>query len=129
MKHLIYLLSAYCLIGCGNKKEEIVEQIKRARNERAESELNRGWYSSAASRLQSYNTAYESNRKYKSKQMEMDAQAYKEGYERAIQNLKGVSQDILNDPKKLDSVAFIWEMKSRNAQRKVDSLELELKKY
>lgn len=129
MKYLYLLLAFYLLPSCGNKKAIIVEEIKKAKNELIEAEMNRSAYSSAANRLHGYQRMVESSRKYHSKQMEMDALVYKEGYEREIQNLKGAPNEILKDGRKLDSVAFVWEWRGKDAKRKIDSLELELKKY
>ena len=129
MKYLCLLLAFYLLISCGNKKAEIVEEIKKAKNELIEAEMNGSAYSSAAKRLKAYESMLESSRKYHSKQMEMDALAYKQGYEREIQNLKGVPHEILKDSKKLDSVAIFWEWRGKDTKRKIDSLEMELNKY
>jgi|ERR1051325_8686325 hypothetical protein len=129
MKYLCLLFVIYLLAGCGNKKAEIVEEIKKTKNELAEAEMNRGTYSSAANSLQSYNTLLDDSKKYNSKQMASQAQIYKEGYETAIGHLKGVPGYILKDHKKLDSAAVFWEWKSKDAKSKIDSLEMELKKY
>jgi hypothetical protein len=129
MKYLCLLVVIYSIFGCGNKKAEIVEELKKAKNDFTQAEMNRSAYSSAANRLQSYHSMLESSRKYHSKQMEKDALVYKEGYEREIKNLKGVPNEVLNDGKKLDSVALVWEWKGKDAKRKIDSLEMELKKY
>lgn len=130
MKYLIYLLSVYCLIGCGNKKERIVEEIKKAKNERAQAKLNHGAYSFAAKKLLAYTIAAEAYKRNKdNKQMEMDTEIYRQSYETAILQLKGVPNEILIDQKKLDSASLFWELKTTDAQRKIDSLELELKKY
>lgn len=118
MKYLIYLLSAYCLIGCGNKKERIVEEIKKAKNERGQAKLNKGYYRAAATHLMQYNNSHEHSKSI-----------YKEAFDRDKEYLKGASPEVLNDYKKLDSVALIWEWKWREAQLKIDSLEMELKKY
>lgn len=128
MKYL-YLLALTILFSCGNKKAEIVELIKKTKTELHEADMSRMDYSSAANKLEAYNSTLESSRKYKSKQMEMDALAYKEGYEVAITHLKGVSPDTLKDPKKLTSIALKYEIKTWDLKRKIDSLELELKKY
>lgn len=127
---LFYLLFAIILIACGNKKAAIVEEIKKVKKELAAAEINRGAYSSAASRLQRYNLVAKSKRDNpNNKQIEKEAQIYKEHYESELRNLKGVPQEILGDYKKLDSVAFIYERKTRDLKYKLDSLELELKKY
>lgn len=128
MKYL-YLLALPILFSCGNKKAAIVEEIKKTKSEFSEVDIKRHDYNSAATKLQAYYSTLESSRKYKSKQMEMDAQAYKEGYETAIKHLKGVSPDTLKDVKKLNSIALKYEMKTWDLKRKIDSLELELKKY
>lgn len=119
MKYLIYLLSAYCLIGCGNKKERIVEEIKEAKNELARAKINHINYKVAATHLLQYNNSKDQQTKG----------VYKEAYERTKGYLKGESAEVLNDYKKLDSVALLWEVMARDAQGKIDSLELELKKY
>lgn len=118
MKYLIYLLSAYCLIGCGNKKERIIEEIKQARNERAHAKINYGYYDAAATHLRQYETASTEQKAI-----------YKDAYDNDVKYLKSESAEVLNDYKKLDSVALIWEVMARDAQGKIDSLELELKKY
>lgn len=129
MKYFYYLLAMLLFMSCGNKKAEIVELIKKTEAELQEADMTRRDYSSAANKLESYYTTLESSRKYKSKQMEMDAQAYKEGYEMAIKHLKGVSPDTLKDVNKLNSMALKYEMKTADLKRRIDSLDLELKKY
>lgn len=130
MKYLYLLFAIYLLIGCSNKKAAIVEEIKKVKNEWAAAEMNRGAYSSAASRLQRYNLAAKASKdNSNNKQLEKEARIYKEHYENELRNLKGVPQDILSDYKKLDSVAFIYERKTRDLKYKLDSLELELNKY
>lgn len=130
MKYFYYLLPIILLSACGNKKAAIVEEIKKVKNEWAQAEMNRGAYSSAASRLQRYNLAVKASKDNpNNKQIEKEAQIYKEHYESELRNLKGVPKDILSDYKKLDSVAFIYETNTRDLKYKIDSLELELKKY
>lgn len=129
MKLFYYLLAIIILSACGNKKAAIVEEIKKTKTELFEADISRRDYSSAANKLEAYRSTLESSIKYKSKQMEMDAQAYKEGYETAIKHLKGVSPDTLKDVKKLNSIALKYEMKTWGLKRKIDSLEMELKKY
>lgn len=129
MKYFYYLLVSLLFISCGNKKAEIVEEIKKAKTELQEADMNRRDYSAAANKLKSYYSTLESSRKYKSKQMEMDAQAYKDGYEMAIKHLQGVSADTLKDIKILNSMALKYEIKTWDLKRRIDSLELELKKY
>lgn len=129
MKKLTFIAFILLLASCGNKKAEIVEEIKKTKNELYDADLNRRDYSSAASKLEAYHSMLEASRKYKSKQMEMDAQTYKNGYEVAIKHLKGVSPDILKDSKKLHSIALEYEMKTWGLKSRLDSLELELKKY
>lgn len=130
MKYFYHLLTIIILSACGNKKAAIVEEIKKTKNEWAEAEMNRGAYSSAASRLQRYNLAAKSSRdNANNKQLEKEAQIYKEHYESELRNLKGASKDILGDYNKLDSVAFIYERQTINLKYKLDSLELELRKY
>lgn len=127
---IIYCLFVIILItACGNKKAEIVEEIKKTKNEWAEAEISRKQITSAANKLESYYSSLEASKKYNSKQMQMDAQVYKEGYEMAIQQLKGISPDTLKDSKKLNLVAFKYEMKANDLKHRIDSLELELKKY
>lgn len=129
MKIIYCLLAIIIFSACGNKKAEIVEEIKKTQAELADVELNRKDYISASTKLQAYYTTLESSKKYKSKQMEMDAQTYKEGYETAINHLKETDPEILKDKKKLDSVAFQCEIKANDLKHRIDSLELELKKY
>lgn len=127
MKYL-HLLALIVLFSCRNNKAAIVEEIKKAKSEFSEVDIKRHDYNSAATKLQAYYSTLESSRKYKSKQMEMDAHVYKEGYETAISHLDGVSPNILKDPKKLDSIALEYEMQANYLKRRIDSLELELKK-
>lgn len=130
MKYFYYILSIILLSACGNKKASIVDEIKKTKKEWAEAEMNRGAYSSAASRLQRYNLAAKASKdNANNKQLEKEAQIYKEHYESELRNLKSASKDILGDYKKLDSVAFIYETKTKDLKYKMDSLELELKKY
>lgn len=118
MKYLTYLLSVYCLIGCGNKKEKIVEEIKKAKNEHAWAKLNHGNYKATATHLLQYNNSTGETKAI-----------YKEAFDKDKEYLKGVPSEVLNDYKKLDSIALIWEWEALDAQKKIDSLELELKKY
>lgn len=129
MKFFYYLFVVILISACGNKKAEIVEEIKKTKIEFSEVDTKRHDYNSAATKLQAYYSTLESSRKYKSKQMEMDAQAYKEGYETAISHLNGVSPHILKDQKKLDSIALEYEMQANHLKSRIDSLEMELKKY
>jgi hypothetical protein len=129
MKIIYCLLVIIVFSACGNKKAEIVEEIKKTKNELAEAEISHKQITSAANKLESYYSSLEASKKYNSKQMQMDAQVYKEGYEMAIQQLRGISPDTLKDSKKLNSVAFKYEMKANDLKRRIDSLELELKKY
>lgn len=130
MKLFYYILSIILLSACGNKKAEIVEEIKKVKKEWAEAEMNRGAYSSAASRLQRYNLAAKASKdNANNKQIEKEVQIYKEYYESELRNLKNASKDIWGDYKKLDSVAFIYERQTINLKYRLDSLELELKKY
>jgi hypothetical protein len=129
MRHFYLFIATVILAGCANRKAEIVEEIKATKAKLYDAESQRSKYKSASNKLSAYHTALDASRKYKSKQMEMDAQAYKEGYEMAIQHLKDVSPNILKDRKKLDSVALKYELKTWELQHQLDSLELELKKY
>jgi len=129
MKYLYLLLASYWLAGCGNKKAEIVEEIKKTKSLLLDAEMQRSKLNSASTKLAAYHSTLEASRKYKSRQMEMDAQTFKEGYEVAVQSLKDVSPTILKDQNKLDSIALTYEVKTWGLQHKLDSLELELKKY
>jgi hypothetical protein len=118
MKYLCMLFALYLLAGCGNKKAEIVEEIKKVKNELARAKMNQGWYRSAGTHLRQYENA--------SKQT---AHIYKEAFEMDKDYLKNADPEVLKSSKKLDSVALIWEGIIRAYTIMVDSLEIELKKY
>jgi len=118
MKYLCLILAAFLFVSCGNKKAEIVEELKKAKNELGRSKLNRDWYQSAGTHLRLYENA--------SKQT---AQIYKEAFDMDKEYLKGADPEVLKSSKKLDSVALIWDDKVRTYTVQVDSLEMELKKY
>jgi hypothetical protein len=118
MKYLCLLFTIYLLAGCGNKKAEIVEEIKKAKNELGKAKMNRDWYQSAGTHLRLYEHA--------SKQT---AHIYKEAFEMDKSYLKNADPEVLKSSKKLDSVALIWEEKVRTYTVQLDSLEMELKKY
>jgi hypothetical protein len=127
MKYLLFAF--YLLTSCGNKKAEIVELIKKTKNEWYEASMKSSSYSYAASKLLAYNIALSDSKKYGSQQMKDNAQMYKKSYEKAIQDLKGVPSDILNNQRKLDSIAYKWAFNADDLKRRIDSLELELKKH
>lgn len=130
MKLLCLFFAITLLSACGNRKAAIVEEIKKVKNEWAEAEMNRGAYSSAAKRLLGYEMATNSIKRLgSSKQMEQDKLAYKEAYEKAIKELKNVPSEIVGNQKKLDSVAYKYETEARDLKYRIDSLEMELKKY
>lgn len=113
-----YLLAVLFALGCGNKKAEIVEEIKKVKNELARAKMNHGWYQSAGTHLRQYEMAPKNV-----------AHIYKEAFETDKQRLKEADPEILKSSKKLDSVALIWEAKVRTYTYSLDSLEMELKKY
>jgi hypothetical protein len=129
MKSLTIIAFILLMMSCGNKKAEIVELIKKTKNEWYEASMKSSSYSYAASKLLAYNTSLSDSKKYGSQLMKDNAQMYKKSYEKAIQDLKGVSAEVLSSQRKLDSIAFKWASKADDLQRKIDSLELELKKY
>lgn len=129
MKSLTVIAFVLLMASCGNKKAEIVELIKKTKNEWYEASMKSSSYSYAASKLLAYNTSLSDSKKYGSQLMKDNAQMYKKSYETAIQDLRGVSPEILNSQRKLDSIAFKWADKADDLQRRIDSLELELKKY
>lgn len=129
MKNLTVIVFVILMASCSNKKAEIVELIKKTKNEWYEASMKSSSYSYAASKLLAYNTSLSDSKKYGSQQMKDNAQMYKKSYEKAIQDLKGVFPEILSSQRKLDSIAFIWASKADDLQRRIDSLELELKKY
>lgn len=128
MKFLTIVLVAIILVSC-NRKAEIVELIKKTKNEWYEAEMKRGAYMSAYKYLMGYESMLEFSKKNKSQQSYLDAQTYKKAYENAIKELKGEPIETLKDQKKLHSIADKWEFKADDLKRRIDSLELELKKY
>lgn len=118
MKYLCLLVAIYSIFGCGNKKAEIVEELKRAKNELARAKMNQGWYQSASTHLRLYETA-----------PKQTAHIYHEAFEMDKEYLKGVDPEVLKSSRILDSVALVWEDKVRTYTIMVDSLEIELKKY
>lgn len=134
MKLYYTLLALLFIYGCGNKKAIIVEEIKKTKNEWYEAEMNRGTYNSVANKLLIYNNSLaDIKRNGSSEQMKGIVKINKDAYEAAIQQLKtvspNVSANILKDQKKLDSIALKYEMKTWGLKHRIDSLELELKKY
>lgn len=129
MRKLTLIATVALFLSCENKKVEIVENIKKTKNELLEARMISKSYSYAASKLLVYNISLSDSKKYGSQQIKEYAQIYKKSYERAIQDLKGVSPEILKSQKKLDSIALVYEMKTLYLAHKIDSLELELKKY
>lgn len=130
MKNLTLVFVFAILVSCGNKKAEIVELIKKTKNEWYEAEMNRKNYNSVATKLLVYNnTLSDIKRNGQSPYMKELVKIYKDAYETAASHLKDVSPDILKNQKKLDSIAFKYEMKTWDLKHRLDSLELELKKY
>jgi Na+/phosphate symporter len=118
MKLFYSLFAIILLSACGNKKAAIVEEIKKVKKELAVAKMNQGWYHSAGTHLMQYETAPKSV-----------AHIYKEAFESDKEYLKGADPEVLKSSKKLDSVALIWEVKTILYSSRIDSLELELKKY
>jgi pullulanase/glycogen debranching enzyme len=118
MKSFYYLLVISFSISCGNKKAAIVEEIKKTKGELGRAKLNQDAYSKASTHLRLYETSPKSV-----------ANIYKEAIETDKKYLTEADPEILNSPKKLDSVAMIWEAKVRDYTYSLDSLEMELKKY
>lgn len=130
MKYLCLLLAFYLLSSCGNKKAEIVEQIKKTKNDWYEADMKRSAYLSAAKYLMSYEMETQYIKKFgSSDQAQKQRQIYKEAYEGAIKELKDEPAEILKDQNRLSSIANKWEFKADDLKRRLDSLELELKKY
>lgn len=129
MKKLAIVLFVIILTACGNKKAEIVELIKKTKNEWYEAEMKRGAYSAAANYLMGYETMLKFSKENNSKQSYADAQAYKKSYEKALKEIKGEPDEVIKDQNKLQSIAYKWAFKCDDLQRRIDSLELELKKY
>lgn len=118
MKCLYLFLVIILLSACGNKKSAIVEEIKKVKKELAIAKMQHDWYYSAGTHLRQYENA--------SKQT---AHIYKEAFDLDKEYLKDASPEILKSYKRLDSVAFVWETKTWVYSARIDSLELELKKY
>lgn len=118
MKIIYCLLVIIVLSACGNKKAEIVEEIKKVKGELGSAKLNQDAYRNASTHLRLYETSPKSV-----------AHIYKEAIETDKKYLRETDPQILNNPQKLDSIALIWEEKVRNYTYSLDSLELELKKY
>lgn len=118
MKLLYFLFAMILISACGNKKAEIVEEIKKAKKELALAKMQHDWYYSAGTHLRQYENAGKQT-----------AHIYKEAFDLDKEYLKDASPEILNSYKKLDSVAFIWETRTWAYASTLDSLELELKKY
>lgn len=116
---IIYCLVVIILISaCGNKKAEIVEEIKKVKGELGRAKLNQDSYQRASTHLRLYETSPKSV-----------AYIYKEAIESDKKYLKEADPDILNNSRKLDSVALIWEDKVRDYTYRLDSLEMEYRKY
>ena len=118
MKYFCLFISFYLLTSCGNKKAAIVEEIKKVKRELAQAKINQGNYQSAGKHLWQYENA-----------TKQTANIYKEAYESDKEYLKDSDPEVLKSSKKLDSIALIWEVKTMIYASRIDSLELELKKY
>lgn len=118
MKYLYLIVAIFFVTSCANKKAAIVEEIKKVRNELARAKINYGWYNSAGTHLRQYENA-----------TNQTAHIYKEAFEMDKEYLKDANPEVLKSSKKLDSVAFIWQTKMWTYAARIDSLELELKKY
>lgn len=118
MKIIYCLLVIIVFSACGNKKAEIVEEIKKTKNELAAAKIKHDDYRYAATHLKMYEQAPSSQKNIIKETVDTDRQ-----------RLSGESSEIVGDSKKLDSVALIWENKVRSYTSQLDSLELELKKY
>jgi len=129
MKKLTIVIFIVILTACGNKKAKIVEELKKTKNKLIETQMIGKSYSYAASKLMAYNVSLSDYKKYGGQQMKDNAQMYKKSYENAIQDLKGVSPEILKSQKKLDSIAFVYKRMTWGLAHRLDSLQLELKKY
>lgn len=118
MKYLYLFLAFYLLSSCGNKKAVIVEEIKKTKNALAKAKMNHGWYQSAGKHLNQYENA-----------TKQTAHIYKEAFETDKEYLKDADPEVIKSSSKLDSVALIWEDSVRTYNARIDSLEMELKKY
>lgn len=118
MKPFYYLLAIIIFSGCGNKKAEIVEEIKKVKKELAQAKINKVNYQSAGKHLWQYENA-----------TGQTANIYKEAYESDKKYLEDEDPEILKSSKRLDSIALTWEVKAMLYASRIDSLELELKKY
>lgn len=118
MKYLYLLIALFLLFACGNKKAVIVEEIKKTKIELAKAKMNQGWYQSAGKHLWQYENA-----------TKQTAYIYKEAFEKDKEYLKEANPEVLKSSKKLDSVAIVWYAKTIIYASRIDSLELELKKY
>src|SRR5688572_19281728 len=103
MKLFYLLFACYLLSSCGNKKAEIVEEIKKTKNELGVAQLNRGLYNRAANKLLILKMSSDASKKYRdNRQIQLQAEADKEAYEMAVKDLKEAPPEALNDRKKLD---------------------------
>ncbi len=118
MKLFYYLLAITLLSACGNKKAVIVEEIKKTKKELIQAKMQHDWYYSAGTHLRQYENA-----------TKQTAHIYKEAFDLDKEYLKDAKPEVLESYIKLDSVAFIWETKTWVYKARIDSLELELKKY
>lgn len=106
MKQLVILVIVFALYSCGNRKAEIVEQIKSAKDS---AQLNENWasfYLLLGSEIMENGDPEYSDKRF----------------------LKEVPQYII-DNKKWDSAALSKQVQAMIWKEKIDSLELELKKY
>jgi hypothetical protein len=118
MKIIYCLLAIILLAACGNKKAEIVEEIKKVKNELAGAKIKHDDYRYAATHLKMYEQAPQSQKSIIKETVDTDRK-----------RLSSESPEIVGDYKKLDSIALTWESKVRSYTNSLDSLELELKKY
>lgn len=106
MKQLIIIAIVFTFLSCGNQKAVIVEEIKSAKDSM---QLYKNWASF-----------------YLLLGTEMQDKGQPEFSDKRF--LKEVPQYVI-DNKKWDSAALSNEVKSLIWKEKIDSLELELKKY
>lgn len=106
MKYITILTLVLFTIACGNKKEEIVEQIKAYKDSFNLARNTENFYSLLGSELRQYGKPVYSDKRF----------------------LKNVPQYVI-DNNRCDSAKSSWLIKKTNFEAKIDSLELELKKY
>lgn len=107
MRLLTTIIICVFVCSCGNDKAEIIERIRAQKDSLIIAEMTRDGYASAADHVLGYKLLT--------------------GTDSAFLKKENYTEPVTF--KSLDSVEIIWEYRAKKHKHKIDSLELELKKY